>query len=51
MVGKYTRSQEPGEPVAVRLRVRVVATIKVDTQEQTVNGPWSEDIWLRLDGL
>lgn len=49
LVARYSRVQE-AEPVAVRLRVKAVGTVKHQSQEQTVDGPWSEEIWLSLEG-
>ena len=49
IVGRYSRAQE-AEPVAVRLRIRATGTIKCRTQEESVSGPWSEEIWLSIEG-
>ena len=49
IVGRYSRAQE-AEPVAVRLRIRASGTIQCRTQEESVSGPWSEEIWLYIEG-
>ena len=50
LIGRFSRVQQ-AEPVAVRLRVRATGTVKGRTQEEeAVSGPWSEDIWLSLEG-
>ncbi|KAK7481670.1 hypothetical protein BaRGS_00027043 [Batillaria attramentaria] len=49
IVGRYSRAQEV-EPVAVRLHVRATGTVKTQGQEENISGPWSDDIWLTLEG-
>ena len=48
-MARFSKCQEP-EPVAVRLRIRAAGVVKTQTSEETVNGPWSEEIWLSLEG-
>ncbi|KAK7114443.1 uncharacterized protein [Littorina saxatilis] len=49
LLGRFSRTQE-AEPVAVRLRIRATGTVKHRNQEETVSGPWSDEIWLSIEG-
>ncbi|KAL8559433.1 hypothetical protein ACOMHN_045230 [Nucella lapillus] len=49
IMGRYSRAQEP-EPVCVRLRVCAVEKTIRQAEETRLQGPWSEEIWLTLEG-
>lgn len=49
IMGRFSRVQEP-EPVSVRLRIRAVEKTVQQAQEDRLQGPWSEEIWLTLEG-
>ncbi|XP_076469902.1 uncharacterized protein LOC143300218 [Babylonia areolata] len=49
IMGRFSKVQE-AEPVAVRLRVRATGVIKTRTQEESISSPWSDEIWLSIEG-
>ena len=49
ILGRFSRTQE-AEPVSVRLRIRATGRVKCESGEETLRGPWSEEIWLTIEG-